>query len=180
MKIINGLLQRLLFTLGFILFMQLPQFIDHYTQHLAGYYNAQQDQLKQYKAIAKLNYDGHLNTLIANFKLNPNPEIQQVGKQIAALKASVKSLRKGVDTLSTGDYPTQLYFLAKNIDLSLAQNTLQILKPGIPLSQSALITGLIGGLVINLIWLILNYSLGGIFNFFCSIQPKQPKSRECP
>ena len=29
MTFINGLLQRLLFTFGVMLFMQLPQFIDH-------------------------------------------------------------------------------------------------------------------------------------------------------
>ncbi len=159
--------------------MQLPQFIDHYTQHLAGYYNAQQDQLKQYKAIAALNYDGHLNTLIANFKANSSPEIQQVGIQVATLKASVKSLRKDVETLSTDDYPTQLYFLATSIDVKLAQSTLQMLKPGIPLSQAALITGVLGGLIMNLIWLILSHCLGAVFNFFRSIQTKRPESRQC-
>lgn len=146
--------------------MQLPQFIDHYTQHLAGYYNAQQDQLKQYKAIATLNYDGHLNTLIANFKANSSPEIQQVGRQVATLKASVKSLRKDVETLSTGDYPTQLYFLATSIDVKLAQSTLQMLKPGIPLNQSALITGVLGGLIMNLIWLIISQILTSIIGIY--------------
>ncbi|MFT5879870.1 MAG: cell division protein FtsB [Moritella sp.] len=179
MKLINGLLQRLLFTLGFILFMQLPQFIDHYTQHLAGYYNAQQDQLRQYAAIAELNFNGQLNTLIAEFKLNASPEIQQVGKQVATLKASVKSLRQDVATLTDGDYLTQLYFLAKNINSSLAQSTLQRLKPGIPLSKAALITGVVGGLLINLIWLILSHTLLSIFNIYRTPATKPPESREC-
>ncbi|QUM77719.1 DUF2937 family protein [Moritella sp. 24] len=155
MTFIHGLLQRLLFTVGVILFMQFPQFIDHYSQQLSGYYLAQQNQLKQFQLIADINFHGQLDKLITDFNNSPAPAVQQVGKQVFTLQQSVPALAADLAILSDGNYLNKLTYFVTRIDSKLAQNTLMLFKPGIPLSQAALITGLIGGISLNLIWLLI-------------------------
>jgi len=155
MTFINGLLQRLLFTFGVMLFMQLPQFIDHYSQQLSGYYLAQQNQLQQFQLIADNNFNGQLNKLIADFNASPAPAVQQVGKQVLTLQQSLPALAADLATLTQGNYVNKLSYFITRIDNQLAENTLTAFTPGIPLSQTALITGFIGGLSLNLIWLFI-------------------------
>jgi len=155
MTFINGLLQRLLFTIGVMLFMQLPQFIDHYSQQLSGYYLAQQNQLQQFQLIADSNFNGQLNKLIADFNASPAPAVQQVGKQVITLQQSLPVLASDLAILTEGHYANKLSYFMTRIDSQLAENTLTHFTPGIPLSQTALLTGLIGGVSLNLLWLFI-------------------------
>jgi len=154
MTFINGLLQRLLFTFGVMLFMQLPQFIDHYSQQLSGYYLAQQNQLQQFQLIADRNFNGQLDTLIADFKASPAPAVQQVGKQVLTLQQSLPELATDLTILTEGSYINKLTYFITRIDSKLAENTLSLFTPGIPLSQAAIVMGLIGGITLNLLWLL--------------------------
>ena len=166
MTFINGLLQRLLFTFGVILFMQLPQFIDHYSQQLSGYYLAQQNQLKQFQLIADSNFNGQLNKLVIDFRESPAPAVQQVGKQVLTLQQSVPALAADLTMLTEGNYAHKLIYFLTRIDRTLAENTLSIFTPGIPLSQAAIVTGLIGGIVLNLLWLFSLKLLMFVFSRF--------------
>ncbi|SGY97224.1 DUF2937 family protein [Moritella viscosa] len=153
MTFIHGLLQRLLFTIGVMLFMQLPQFIDHYSQQLSGYYLAQQNQLQQFQLIADTNFNGQLDTLITDFKSSPAPAVQQIGKQVLTLQLSLPKLATDLEILTEGSYINKLTYFVTRIDSQLAENTLSLFTPGIPLSQAAILTGLIGGTTLNLFWL---------------------------
>ena len=153
MTFIHGLLQRLLFTFGVMLFMQLPQFIDHYRQQLSGYYLAQQTQLQQFQLIADTNFNGQLDGLIADFNASPAPAVQQVGKQVFTLQQSVAVLAADLSMLTEGSYVNKLTYFMTRVDNKLAENTLSLFTPSIPLSQAALMAGLIGGVTLNLFWL---------------------------
>ncbi|PKH09676.1 DUF2937 family protein [Moritella sp. Urea-trap-13] len=163
MTFINGLLQRLLFTFGVMLFMQLPQFIDHYSQQFSGYYLAQQTQLQQFQFIADTNFSGQLDTLIADFDASPAPAVQQVGKQVFTLQQSLPLLAADLAILTDGSYVNKLGYFITRVDSKLAENTLSLYTPGIPLSQAAIVTGLIGGVSLNLCWLLSLKLLSVIF-----------------
>lgn len=153
MTFIHGLLQRLLFTFGVILFMQLPQFIDNYSQQLSGYYLAQKNQLQQFQLIADTNFNGQLDALITDFSASPAPAVQQVGKQVFTLQQSLPALASDLATLTEGSYINKLRYFTTRLDTQLAENTLSLFTPGIPLSQAAIVIGLIGGITLNLLWL---------------------------
>ena len=163
MNVINGLFQRLLFTGGLLLFMQLPQFIGHYSQHLAGYYQSQQRQLQQYQTIADLNFNGQLDLLIRDFQASSSLSVQQVASQIQHLQRDVPQLQQQLQLLSQGDYLQQLSFLSRHIDSDIALNTWQLFQPGLPLTRAALVTGLVGGITVNLCWLLLAALLRKLF-----------------
>lgn len=172
MTFINGLLQRLLFTFGVMLFMQLPQFIDHYSQQFSGYYLAQQTQLQQFQLIADTNFNGQLATLIADFNASPAPAVQQVGKQVFSLQQSLPVLAADLAILTDGSYINKLRYFITRVDSQLAENTLSLFTPGIPLSQAALVTGLIGGVSLNLFWL---FSLKLLALMFSRLRPQMNK-----
>jgi len=166
MTFINGLLQRLLFTFGVMLFMQLPQFIDHYSQQFSGYYLAQKTQLQQYQSIADNNFNGRLDKLIADFTASPAPAVQQVGKQVLTLQHDVPALATDLAILKKGSYTNKITYFATRVNTQLAENTLSLFTPGIPLSQAAIVTGLIGGITLNLLWLISLKLLSLCFSLF--------------
>lgn len=155
MKLLNGLLERLLFTFGLLLFMQIPQFIDQYTQRLGGYYDAQRTHLAQYQAIADINYDGELTTLISHFQASDTPAVVQTGQQIESTMQTTETLLQDLRLLTANNYIPKLKLLATRLDMTLAKNTLAIFKPGIPLTKEAIITGLIGGCLVNLLWIMI-------------------------
>lgn len=155
MKLLNGLLERFLFTFGVLLFMQIPQFIDQYTQRLGGYYDAQRTHLAQYQAIADINYDGQLTTLIAQFQASDTPAIVQTGQQIESTRLTTETLLQDLRLLTADNYIPKLKLLVTRLDTTLAKNTLAIFKPGIPLTKEAIITGFIGGSLLNLLWIML-------------------------
>ena len=148
MKIILGLFDRLLFTLGVLLFLQLPQFLDQYTQRAGGYYDAERAHLAQYQSMADASFAGDLQGLIASFKTNPNAAIAQTGKNIEAIKSNVIELERGIRILESTDLIRKLvYLLSGHIDLDLAEGTLRAFQPGIPLTTDAILCGAAGGLV---------------------------------
>lgn len=155
MKLLNGLLERFLFTFGVLLFMQIPQFIDQYTQRLGGYYDAQRTHLAQYQAIADINYDGQLTTLIANFQSSDTPAVVLTGQQIESTMHTTETLLQDLRLLTADSYLPKLKLLLTRPDLTLAKNTLAIFKPGIPLTKEAIITGFIGGCLLNLLWIMI-------------------------
>ena len=172
MTFINGLLQRLLFTFGVMLFMQLPQFIDHYSQQFSGYYLSQQTQLQQYQLIADNNFNGQLDELITDFTTSSAPAVQQVGEQVLTLQQSLPILATDLAILTEGSYTAKLRYFTTRIDPQLAENTLSLFTPGIPLSQAAITTGLMGGITLNLFWLVSLKLLSLCFSLFQSQQPK--------
>ncbi len=178
MKLLNGLLERFLFTFGVLLFMQIPQFIDQYTQRLGGYYDAQRAQLAHYQAIADINYDGQLTTLITHFQDSETPAVVQTGQQIESTMHTTEALLQDLRLLTADNYIPKLELLVTRLDMTLARNTLAIFKPGIPLTKEAIITGFIGGSLLNLIWIMICALLKKIASFLFIRSPRETDNQQ--
>ena len=152
MKIVTGLVDRLVFAAGVIVFLQLPHFIDQYTQRVGGYYDAERVQLEKYQAIADQNFDGSLDALIEEFRASGNNAVRQMGEQVAAMKITMAQLRSGLDRLESSDLLQQITYLATHLDYELAKGTLRVFKPGAPFSLGAFVSGVIGGMLFSLLF----------------------------
>ena len=83
MKAVLRFLDRIVFTAGVLLFLQLPNFIDQYTQRFGGYYEAEKQQLESYQDISEKYFDGDMNAMIESFAdEKDNPAIRETGEQI--------------------------------------------------------------------------------------------------
>lgn len=152
MSIFKQLLDKIFFTLGVIIFLQLPHFIDQYTQRIGGYTESKIQQLSEYQTIAENNYQGNLNLLIENFKNSSEKAIQQTGENISATQKDVFVLNDEIKLLENEGLFNKLVFLGTNLRYSIAKGTLSTFQPGIPLSLWAFVYGLFGGILFSLIF----------------------------
>ena len=164
MKIVTGLLDRMLFAAGLILFLQIPQFIDHYTQRYAGYRQALADSVQQYQTSADTHYAGDLQLMIHEFESADAAAMRDMGLKMRRERVRLDQMTSGLVVLRTGSLPAKLVHLARDLDLPLARATLEDYKPGLPLTLHAAICGLVGGVFASLLFNLLLWPLRKLSN----------------
>lgn len=150
MFVIKGLLDRVCFAVGVLLFMQVPHFVDQYTQYLCDYYQVQMGHLDQYQQIANKQYQGDLDALIEDFESNARVSVQQAGNNIRKIRDESISLQSDIDVLESNQFVFKLAHLAIGVHYGVAKETVRIYKPSIPISIEGFICGLIGGVFLSL------------------------------
>ncbi len=149
MNLITGLLDRLLFTAGLLVFLQIPQFVDHYTQRYAGYHQAVADSVAEYQLSADAHYGGDLVLMIHDFKVDDKAAMREMGSKMERDRDHLLRMTAGLTVLRGDSLIDKLVFLAADLDHDIAGATLQDFSPGLPLTADALICGLIGGISIS-------------------------------
>ena len=152
MLIFKHLLDKIFFTLGVIVFLQLPHFIDQYTQRIGGYAESKQQQLNDYQLIADNNFSGNLNLLIADFMKSNAAAIRQTGDNIKETQLDVEILSTEIKFLEEEELLRKVVFLTTNIRVNIAKGTFGAFQPGIPLNLWSMIYGLIGGILFSLLF----------------------------
>lgn len=152
MNIFKQLLDKIFFTLGVIIFLQLPHFIDQYTQRIGGYSESNLQQLMNFQTIANNNYDGDLNKLIEGFTTSNDTAVRQTGENIQTTQLNAKALNHEIKILENEGLFIKIIFLTTHLRLDLAKGTLRSFQPGIPLNLWAIIYGLIGGILFSLLF----------------------------
>jgi hypothetical protein len=152
MFIIKGLLDRVLFALGVLLFMQVPHFVDQYTQRLGGYYQAQVNHLDQYQQIAKKQHQGNLDALIQEFMSSDRASVRETGNNISVIRGQAGSLKNDLYVLDHKPLALKLMHLATGARYDIAQQTLTNYKPGVPFSFESLVCALLGGVFMSMLF----------------------------
>ena len=152
MILLKQLLDKIFFAAGVIVFLQIPHFIDQYTQRIGGYAESKIQQLHEYQVIAQNNYDGNLNLLIESFKQSKDSAVQQTGDNISTTQQDVYVLNKEIQLLEAEGLFKKVVFLGSNLRYNIAKGTLGTFQPGVPLNLWALVYGLFGGILFSLLF----------------------------
>lgn len=151
MGILKGLLDRIVFAFGLILFMQVPQFVDQYEHRLGGYFQAQVDYLQQYQKIADEQFQGSLLALIKDFNSSNKQSVKQTGINIREAQIQSEQLNIDLQVLANKSFIEKLIHLSTTLKVDIARATIQSLNPALPLSVEAFICGLLGAIVVSLL-----------------------------
>ena len=152
MFIIKGLLDRVLFAIGVLLFMQVPHFVDQYTQRLGGYYQAQVNHLDQYQKIAKKQHQGDLGALIQEFASSDRASVRETGNNISVIQSQAASIKKDLQVLDHKPLTSKIIHLLTSSRYDIAQQTLTHYKPGVPFSIESLVCALLGGVLMSMLF----------------------------
>lgn len=142
---------RIIFAVNFILAMQLPGFIQQYSQRIAGHLDEAKYQLNNYQLIADQHYQGDLLLMVNRYQINSDPGIRSSGDLIMNLIDRITYLSEQVEHLLHGDYFYKIFFFVKEIDFSIARATLTDYQLTVPLHFNAIVTGLVFAIVASLI-----------------------------
>ena len=155
MSILKGLLDRIIFAAGVLLFMQVPHLIDQYEQRLGGYYQAQVNHLEKYQQIADRQHRGDLSALIYEFESSAKPSVQQTAKNVREISQQAEQYKRDVQVLANDSLLVKLSHLATTLNIEIAQAVMQTYSPAFPLSVEGLICGLVGGILLSLMFNVL-------------------------
>lgn len=164
MRLITGLLDRLLFAAGLALFLQIPQFIDHYTQRYGGYRQSVADSVAQYQRSADQHYGGDLDAMTRDFIADDKPALREMGDKIAGDRRRLVDMEHGLAILQYGHLGQKLWYLARHIDPPIAYGVIEAFHPGLPLTPEALLFGLVGGLLATALFNLLLWPLRLLFD----------------
>ncbi|TRX56974.1 DUF2937 family protein [Thalassomonas sp. M1454] len=142
---------RILFAVNFILAMQLPGFIQQYSQRIAGHLDEAKYQLNNYQVIADQHYQGDLLLMVNRYQMNSDPGIRSSADLIMNLIDRISTLTEQVEHLLNSDYFYKIFFFIKEIDLSIAKATLVDYQLTVPLHLNAIVTGLVFAIAASLI-----------------------------
>jgi len=140
-RIISVLFDRCLFTLTFILGLQLPEFIQQYSQRLSGHLNEALSQLSEYQLIADRHFEGNLDVMVNKYLANSEVSINETANIISNVSLRVSHLEEHLLHLQDAEYIQRVFFFATEFDKSMAQATLDQYQLAIPLSLPSLISG---------------------------------------
>lgn len=148
MKIFTRFLDKLFFAAGVLLFLQLPNFVDHYTQRFGGYYDAKVEQLGAYQNIADKHFDGDLEKMAQNFSEEDNNDaIKETGAEMQKQAKEVDRLSEGKAILENGSLLRKVFYILFKPNMKVLSGTFNNYVPGTPFTTEALFSGLAGGLI---------------------------------
>lgn len=146
MKLAIGLVDRILFACGLLLALQIPQFLDHYTQRYAGYRDALFDSMVEYQRTADAHYNGNFDALVGDLRAAQGG-IREIGDKLQRDRTRLAQMDATLQILRGDSLWPKLRHLAWDVDRPLARGALADFKPGLPLTTDALICGAIGALL---------------------------------
>lgn len=141
MFFITRLFDHFVFTVSFLIGVQLPEFIQQYTQLISGKLAEANYHLQKFQSVADIHFNGEITTLIRHYLNNIDPAIKHTGSIASDVFSRVEVYNNQLLLLSNGSYLDKVYYFIKYIDIESAQLTLQNYQLAIPLTLEALSTG---------------------------------------
>lgn len=149
---IKNLLDKIFFATGVLVFLQLPHFIDQYTQRMGGYAASQNEQIKEYQAIADQHYGGDLNLYMERLQQNADPAVAESAKQMSKRIKGADDLQQELQVFEQEPLWYQIPYFITHMRLDLAKGTANNFAPGVPINLWAWGYGLIGGILFSLLF----------------------------
>jgi hypothetical protein len=153
-RLLLNILDRLLFVAAVLLFMQIPHFIDQYTQRIAGHYEAEQANLAKYQTIADEFFHGDLKLLVQDFRASQRGSVARMGEVIENSLTRTEQLQKALTVLRGDGFIDKLGYLVSTSDGAVARGALQDFQPGMPFSREAILSGISGGALSMLLFAV--------------------------
>lgn len=149
---LKSLFDKIFFALGVILFLQLPHFIDQYTQRMGGYAASQQQQIREYQVIADQHFNGDIQAYVERLEQHNDPAVSESAEQINKRLKNAAAIEKELMVYEQQALWYQVPYFVAHIRLDLAKGTAQNFAPGLPINLWAWGYGLMGGLLFSLLF----------------------------
>jgi hypothetical protein len=158
---VDLVLDRLLAVVGALAASQLPGYMNHYMQRLAGHLQEAQLNLQAWQSIADDMVGGSLDQLVTLYLTNPAPEVVAAGEKCTADIARVDELQGALTALQeAGMWQRGLEFL-RQCDPTIARQTWDDFVPNVPLNLEGWLYALVGLLLALALYLLVKSALRG-------------------
>ncbi len=151
MSFIVGTCDRIVTFACGMLFAQIPQFIQHYVQYLAGRVDEAHAQVEKMRDAAALSHKS-LEAFIQKFKASPDPDFSQQGIVMEQIVSRYHELANALAHITGSEGWIQPLALFRYFDWEIVKNTIPHLTPGVPITLEAGLHALCGLFVGHLLF----------------------------
>lgn len=145
-------LALVLFTVGLLAGLQLPGFVQQYEQRVSARLAEAELSLRGFQAVADQFHDGKLSALIEHHRRSRDASFRAEADVIYAQWKRVASLRTEQAAL-TAPLPKRLWHVLWNSNREILSTTAQGYSNVVPINTGAVVSGVVGGLLLLLIGL---------------------------
>jgi hypothetical protein len=142
-------LRLVIFTVGLLLGVQAPGFVDQYAKRVSAHYLEVKHNFAGFQQAADQYFNGDVQALVAHHLASPDPVFKGEAKTIGALFARIKMLAAELDAMS-GSSISRLIHVIVNPNREILKETSDAYSYTVPLSPDAIAYGITVGLVVAL------------------------------
>lgn len=142
-------LRLVVFTVGLLLGVQAPGFVDQYAKRVSAHYIEVKHNFAGFQQAADQYFNGNVEALVAHHLASPDPVFRGEAKTIGDLFARIKMLGAELDAMS-GSSISRLIHVAVHPNREILKETSDAYSYTVPLSPDAILYGVSVGLVIAL------------------------------
>jgi hypothetical protein len=126
---VGSLLDRLCMVAGAFLGSQVPQFMQQYTQRLAGHVESLQALLTQLRQMASMSHKT-LEEYIQKFRDSADPDFARQADFMHGILTRWQDLHQAYEQLTQGSVVLRPLYFLKNFQTDIAHTTLDSFQPG--------------------------------------------------
>jgi hypothetical protein len=159
---LDRVLDRLLAVAGALVASQVPGYIQHYTQRLAGHLQEALLNVQGWQAIADATSGGSLADLTDIYLANPAEAVVAAGEKCVSDIERVAELQGALTALQEAGLWQRSLVFVRQCDVDIARQTLHEFVPNLPLNAEGLLYAL-GGMLLALgLYLVIKRAGGGL------------------
>jgi hypothetical protein len=157
---LRGYLRLVVFSLGLLVGVQAPGFVDQYAKRVSAHYVEAQHNFAGFQQAANQYFNGDVSALVAHHLASSDAVFKGEAKTIGDLFARIRALSDELAALN-GSSIARLVHIIVNPNRDILQETVAAYSYTVPLSPDAIAYGVITGLLLALaVELILAGSFG--------------------
>ncbi|HTB69127.1 MAG TPA: DUF2937 family protein [Steroidobacteraceae bacterium] len=146
---LRGYLRLVVFSIGLLVGVQAPGFVDQYAKRVSAHYLEAQHNFAGFQQAANQYFNGDVSALVAHHLASSDAVFKGEAKTIGDLFARIRALSAELAALS-GSSIARLVHVIVNPDHDIFQETAAAYSYTVPLSPDAIAYGVITGLVLSL------------------------------
>ncbi len=143
-RLVDGLVDRLVALAGAVGFSQAPGFINHYVQRLGGHVAEAQHNVATWQAIADKSTAGDLHALITLYRGSDKGEVLEAGRKCAADVLRLEDLSNALKVITDSPAWERAIVFLRHLDADIARAAAHSFVPTIPLNLEGLCYALVG------------------------------------
>jgi hypothetical protein len=168
--VLRAYLRLVLFTLGLLVGVQAPGFIDQYSKRVSAHYSEAQKSFAGFQHNADQYFGGSVEALIAHHEASDDAVFRDEAKNVAAIYARLKKLALELEAMNR-PLPSQIVHVLFYPDKEILDETMAAYSYTVPLNPQAIACGLLVGLLLALLVEFVVLGALGVVRFMMGYEP---------
>ena len=162
MKLIKDYLRLIIFSVGILIGVQVPNFIDQYAKRISAHYIEAKMNFSGYQQTADKHFGGNVEALLEHYISSPDTVFKDDAKNIKQIYKRQQGFFAELKALDASLF-RKIFHVIFYADNEVLKETITEFSYTVPLNHEAIICGLLLGLTLSLIFDLAVFTIGKLY-----------------